>query len=48
MEEQEIVKAPEKTWEYKDRNYYLLGEKQPLTYTLPCKHSRRYPLVWFD
>ena len=20
----------------------------PLTYTLPSKHSRRYPLVWFD
>jgi hypothetical protein len=47
MEEQE-VKTPEKVWEYKDRNYYLLGDKQPLTYTLPCKHSQRYPLVWFD
>ena len=20
----------------------------PLTYTLPSRHSRRYPLVWFD
>jgi len=36
------------TWEYKDRNYYLLGDKTPLTYTLPSKHTRRYPLVWFD
>jgi len=36
------------TWEYKDRNYYLLGNKSPLTYTLPSKHTRRYPLVWFD
>jgi hypothetical protein len=36
------------TWEYKDRNYYLKGNKMPLTYTLPSKHSRRYPLVWFD
>jgi len=35
-------------WEYKDRNYYLKGNKMPLTYTLPSKHSRRYPLVWFD
>jgi hypothetical protein len=36
------------TWEYKDRNYYLVGNKEPLTYTLPAKHSRKYPLVWFD
>jgi len=36
------------TWEYKDRNYYLVGDKEPLTYTLPSKHSSRYPLVWFD
>ena len=36
------------TWEYKDRNYYLKGNKQPLTYTLPSRHSARYPLVWFD
>ena len=43
-------KAPKKkdNWEYKDRNYFLLGNKSPLTYTLPSKHSRRYPLVWFD
>ena len=39
---------PVNTWEYKDRNYYLLNGKEPLTYTLPSKHSRRYPLVWFD
>ena len=36
------------TWEYKDRNYYLLNNKNPLTYTLPSKHTRKYPLVWFD
>ena len=36
------------TWEYKDRNYYLLNNATPLTYTLPSRHSRRYPLVWFD
>jgi hypothetical protein len=36
------------TWEYKDRNYYLIGSKTPLTYTLISKHSRRYPCVWFD
>lgn len=59
MEETKVKKAPAKkaastpskpvdTWEYKDRNYYLIGNKTPLTYTLPSKHSRRYPLVWFD
>ncbi len=36
------------TWEYKDRNYYLKGNKHPLTHTIPSKHSRKYPLVWFD
>jgi len=49
METQE-KKTPKKvdTWEYKDRNYYLLGSKTPLTYTIISKHSRRYPCVWFD
>ncbi len=36
------------TWEYKDRHYYLANNKQPLTYTIPSKHTQRYPLVWFD
>lgn len=36
------------TWEYKDRNYYLLGSKTPLTYTIMSKHSARYSCVWFD
>ena len=55
MEETKVKKAPVKkaaapvdNWEYKDRNYYLIGNKTPLTYTLPSKHSKRYPLVWFD
>ena len=59
MEETKVKKAPAKkatpvekkpvdNWEYKDRNYYLVGNKTPLTYTLPSRHSLRYPLVWFD
>ena len=49
MKTQEIENPQVKdTWEYKDRNYYLLNGRQPLTYTLPSKHSRQYPLVWFD
>ena len=48
-----IMKTKEKEtpvdkWEYKDRHYYLTGNKEPLTYTIPSKHTRRYPLVWFD
>ena len=38
----------ENTWEYKDRNYYLIGNKNPLTYTIISRHSKRYPCVWFD
>ena len=36
------------TWEYKDRNYFLLSNRNPLTYTLPSKHTTKYPLLWFD
>jgi len=36
------------TWEYKDRNYYLSDGKSPLSYTIPSRHTRKYPLVWFD
>ena len=48
MEETKVKPTKKDTWEYRDRNYYLLYGKQPLTYTLPSRHSRRYSLVWFD
>jgi len=53
MEKTKKAPAPKQevkkdTWEYKDRNYYLLNNKNPLTYTLPSRHTRKYPLVWFD
>jgi|TARA_R110000868_G_scaffold178770_2_gene418612 hypothetical protein len=35
-------------WEIKDRNYYLTGSKTPLTLTLPSKHTRKHPLLYFD
>ena len=35
-------------WEIKDRNYYLTNDYSPLTYTLTSKHTRRFPLLWFD
>jgi hypothetical protein len=47
--ETKASKAPKiDKWEYKDRNYYLKSNKNPLTYTIPTRHSRRYPLTWFD
>ena len=36
------------TWEIKDRNYFLLGDKSPITYTLKSRHTEKYPLLWFD
>ena len=48
METKENKAQAKDAWEYKDKNYYLLGNKTPLTYTIPTRHSRRYPLVWFD
>lgn len=31
-----------------DRIYRLKGEAAPLSYTLPSRNTRRYPLLWFD
>jgi len=39
--ETEETKTKETKWEIKDRNYFLLNDKSPLTYTLTSKHSRR-------
>ena len=36
------------TWEIKDRNYHLIGGRSPLTFTLASKHTKRFPLLWFD
>ena len=36
------------TWEIKDRIYYLRGNKSPLTLTVPCRHTRKHPLLYFD
>jgi len=35
-------------WEVKDRTYILTGGKEPLTFTIPAKHTRRHPLLWYD
>lgn len=38
----------ENNWEIKDRSYYLNGPHTPLTLTIPGKHSRKHPLLWYD
>jgi hypothetical protein len=37
-----------KSWEIRDRNYYLVNDMSPITYTLASKHTRRFPLLYFD
>ena len=41
-------KVPKNNWEMKDRNYYLSNDQSPLTFTLASKHTKRFPLLWFD
>jgi hypothetical protein len=36
------------TWEIKDRVYLLKGDKSPILFTVPAKHSRAKSLLWFD
>jgi hypothetical protein len=50
---QEVVtKTPPKpakdAWEIKDRVYYLKGNKNPLTLTIPSKHTSKHALLYFD
>ena len=54
---EEVAVAPKPTsitpvkkddWEVKDRTYILTQGKEPLTFTIPSKHTRRHPLLWFD
>jgi hypothetical protein len=42
------VKPTKPEWEIKDRVYYLKGNKNPLTLTLPGKHTRKHALLFFD
>ena len=56
VKEPEVVTAPSKkqkntvvdTWEIKPRTYVVKGRKQPLTLTIPSRHTRRNPLLYFD
>ena len=42
------VSPPKDSWEIKDRAYFLLHGKSPLTLTLASKHSSHFPLMYFD
>jgi len=42
------VKPVKQSWEIKDRIYYLRGNKNPLTLTIPSKHTRKHSLLYFD
>ena len=42
------VKPTKPEWEIKDRVYYLKGNKNPLTLTIPGKHTRKHALLYFD
>ena len=46
MSKTKEIQAPK--WEIKDRRYYLLQNKEPLTYTLNSKNSTRHALLYFD
>jgi len=41
-------KPTKNTWEIKDRVYYLKGKKNPLTLTIPGKHTKKHSLLYFD
>ena len=45
MKKQETTPS---TWEIKDRVYLLKGNKTPLLFTVPAKHSRAKSLLYFD
>ena len=42
------VKPNEPVWEIKDRIYFLKGNKSPLTLTIPCRHTRKHALLYYD
>jgi hypothetical protein len=45
---QKQLKTTKPSWEIKDRNYYLKGNKSPLTFTIPSRHTVKHSLLYFD
>ena len=49
VQEKAVEQKPAKPeWEIKDRIYYLRGRHNPLTLTIPGKHTRKHSLLYFD
>jgi hypothetical protein len=42
------IKPTKPEWEIKPRTYIIKGNKSPLTMTIPGKHTRKSPLLYFD
>ena len=42
------IPSVEQGWEIKDRTYFVAGKHKPLTLRIPSKHSRKFPMLWFD
>jgi len=42
------IPSIEQGWEIKDRTYFVAGKHKPLTLRIPSKHSRKFPMLWFD
>jgi hypothetical protein len=42
------IKPAKPSWEIKDRVYYLKGNKNPLTLTIPSRHTKKHSLLYFD
>jgi hypothetical protein len=43
-----VKQEPVNTWEIKDRTYILKGNKEPITYTIQPRHTKKYSLLYFD
>ena len=42
-----VKQEPVNTWEIKDRTYILKGNKEPITYTIQSRHTKKYSLLKF-
>jgi len=43
----ETIPHPEDGWEVKDRTYFLLGDREPLTFTLKIKTHGKISVTVF-
>ena len=43
-----MKKETPSNWEIRDRRYTLRNNMEPLTFTIPSKHTRKHSLLYFD